>query len=314
MQQKKHSSISQSALWKLLVYSMLLMGIIIGASDFIGQLYFSGQLTSIGLVLNGLIIALFLIAIVHLLLLLWRYRTEELMLAKFSLHIEDNASDILHGIDTNSLIARRYHTIQHILNKHVPVNHHALASTLLAKESTRTGGIRFIHNILILCGVFGTIVSLSIALFGASDLLESAVSSSGMGLVIHGMSTALSTTMTAIICYLFLSYFFGLLQDVQTYVLSDIEQLTTTHLLPDMQATPDSINQRMYALVQTMAKLLQSMGVLTQQMQENQQTLPHMLEILQHRANHADMQHAATMEILEAMQNSLREGFRLKDQ
>ena len=102
----------------------------------------------------------------------------------------------------------RYKTLLDLYSRRTAINHNALASTLMAQESSYISFPKFVNNILILTGVFGTIVSLSIALLGASDMLGNINDGDGLGVVIHGMSTALSTTMTAILAYLFFGYFY----------------------------------------------------------------------------------------------------------
>jgi hypothetical protein len=93
---------------------------------------------------------------------------------------------------------------------------------------------------------------LSIALLGASDLIDSASASlGGMGLVIHGMSTALSTTITAIVAYIVFGYFYTRLNDVQTHCLSGIEQLTTVYLLPRYVKSNDDIVHKMSDLIKS---------------------------------------------------------------
>ena len=199
------------------------------------------------------------------------------------------------------------------------INHAALSAMLNADETTRFGLIRFINNILILTGVFGTIVSLSVALLGASDLIDSADASlGGMGLVIHGMSTALSTTITAIVAYVIFGYFYTRLNDVQTHCLSGIEQLTSIYLLPKYAATEE-------AVVNHMADLIKSIIVAADKLQQTQETLQQTHLNLQHTqqtyetsaqelrqtiaANHERI--ASMGGELESIKRILREGFRL---
>jgi len=228
-------------------------------SDTLTMIYFSNQQTSVGYGLNGLIFILFLMGMVRVLLLLFTYNREEQALERFQSNLDHGQGALLESIAPATIIAIRVGIMEGMRMRHAPVQHQALAATLLASESTRTGFIRFIHNILILCGVLGTIVSLSIALFGASSLLEQAVSSSGMGMVIHGMSTALSTTMSAIVCYLFLSYFLSAIQNLQTGLLGRIEEITATRLLPMYQITEEAMTQHALDLVREAHLLVQSL-------------------------------------------------------
>lgn len=302
-------NLSRNILIQLLLATTAALALLFSFSDIIALIYLSNQQTSAGLVLNGAILALFVAGMARVVFLLFRYRSEERSLARFRGNLDEERPDALEGVDPGSMIASRYITLESMRSRHAGINHHALASTLLASESTRTGATRFVHNILILCGVLGTIISLSIALFGASSLLESAVSSSGMGMVIHGMSTALSTTMTAIISYLFFGYFHGAVQDVQTNILSAVEHLTSTRLLARFQVTPDSINQELVDILRSTSELIKTMS-----REKDEQDFDGLLQLLTTATEESRSRHLAMAEKLDALQGVLKSGFRLPGQ
>ncbi len=183
---------------------------------------------------------------------LYRYKREEQVIVDFVGNIEFLRSDLTDHLPPESILSRRYATMRSIQSAGGEINHSALAAMLSADEGTKFGLVRFINNILILTGVFGTIVALSISLLGASDLIDSAAGSlGGMGLVIHGMSTALSTTITAIVSYLVFGYFYTRLIDVQTHFISSIENLTSVYLLPQFVKRSDDIAYKMGDLIKS---------------------------------------------------------------
>jgi len=290
----------------MLLVTMLVIAAGVYFSDTLSMIYLSNQQTSVGYALNGLIFTLFLVAAMRALLLLVAYNREELALTYFQRNLEQNRGALLEGVASATIIANRVNTLEDMRLQRSPVQHQALAATLLASESTRTGLIRFIHNILILCGVLGTIVSLSIALFGASSLLEQAVSSSGMGMVIHGMSTALSTTMSAIVCYLFLAYFLSAIQNLQTSLLGRIETMTATRLLPMYQITEEAMTQHALDLVREAHLLVQSLHDKIDAIDP----ASFKLEMEQSRAE-AQARHAESLAQLRELAGILKDGFRL---
>jgi uncharacterized membrane protein len=298
---------------KIFLYQLAALAIVIAIlltvfSEVVEQMYFSNQQTSAGLVLNGFILALFLAGMGRIVALFLRYRNEEKSLSAFRLNLDEKRHDALEGVPYASIISSRYETLERMRSMQAEIDHNALAATLMASESTRTGSIRFIYNILILCGVLGTIVSLSMALFGASSLLEDTVSSNGMGMVIHGMSTALSTTMTAILCYLVFGYFYGAVHDVQTNILSAIEHLTTTRLLPDFHVTADAINQKTVDLLKAVSDLVKSIN-----QDARQQDFPRLIEAVHSAVQESQYQHHITIRKIDELQTTLQQGFRLSE-
>ncbi|MCK5396553.1 MAG: hypothetical protein KAJ32_11190 [Gammaproteobacteria bacterium] len=243
---------SRNVLSQFLMLSILTGFLLLLNHEFIINFYIKNQATNTGYIVNGSILLLFLIGIVRLVLLLLRYSREENALARFIKNVQDKEKLPTDRINKKSLIYNRYLSVLEISKHNVAVNHSALASTLVATESTRLSLPRFISNILILTGVFGTIISLSIALLGASDIIDSADGISGMSIVIHGMSTALSTTSTAIVCYLFFGYFYMKLTDVQTELLSGIEQATTLYIMPRFTYQTDSMLHEVGNLVKAL--------------------------------------------------------------
>lgn len=295
---------SRRMLFRLVVFGVIVVAILISNYGYINSLYLKNQLTPVGMVINGGILIAFLLGLIKVISSLWYYMQEESALARFVRQFNGDAGKLLKGISRKSIIARRYHIIRKLSERHVHINHSALASTLLADESTRTSFARYIGNILILTGVLGTIVSLSVALVGASSLLESAQDTGSMGLVIHGMSTALSTTITAILCYLFYGYFNLKLGDAQTHLLSGIEEATAVYLLPEYSKDSETMLHEVSGLIHG---LREAAGAMLSIQQE--------YALAGHRLNEVvaalSQQMSGSTENIDSIKQLLRDGFRL---
>lgn len=297
---------SRNTLLLMLVLFLLLLAIIAFNHEFVRNFYLGEQLSTTGWAVNGLIIALFFAGLLRLVAILLKYRKEELAVRKLLDNLELDPEYGISGVPADSFIAQRYQTLNSLNQRHAPFDHTALAATLVANESTRTSLPHFINNILILTGVFGTIASLSLALLGASDLLQTADNGDGMNLVIHGMSTALSTTMTAIVCYVFFGYCYLKTTDVQTRLVSAIEEVTTVHLLPRFQVQQESILSNVVALVNALREVALEMRNQQRDQSGVEQQLSEALAL-----------HDARMQQLhddvDLIHRSLRRGFRLNE-
>lgn len=295
---------SRSVLLQLLTLTILAVFLILLNHEFLLNFYIKNQATSTGYIVNSSILGIFLLGVSRVILLLLRYSREENALTRFIHNVERDETLPTERINKKSLIYNRYIAVLEISKHNVAVNHSALASTLVATESTRLSLPRFISNILILTGVFGTIISLSIALMGASDIIDSADGISGMSIVIHGMSTALSTTSTAIVCYLFFGYFYMKLTDVQTELLSGIEQATTLYIMPRFTYQTDSMLHEVGNLVKALHEAARVMA----NTQADFSQAGHNLKAL--TGNNAESLLRLSSDI-EEIKSLLRDGFRL---
>ena len=293
--------LSRTVLIRILVLTFIAIIIFYWRLDDIKHFYVDDQTTKTGLIVNSTIAILFLTGYIQVILRLLAYCREEATIITFVHNFKANPRAPLNDLPTGSLIAMRFKLIKALFEQHTPIQHGSLASALMATESGKNSLLKYINNILILIGVFGTIISLSIALVGASKLLGEA---SGMGLIIHGMSTALSTTMTAIVCFIFFSYLYTHVMDVQTNLISTIEQVTTTHLLPRYQVQSDSI-------LFEVSSLIRSLQTLTNEMSDSQHHLINIESKIAAAANHYLNQANHAAKDMAEIKALLREGFRL---
>ena len=271
--------------------------------------YFDQDKTSIGLFLNGFIVILFLLGMTRVATLLWRYWHEEIAIRDFldSILAEQKNRQVDIEIDPDSIIAQRYMAMAHSHARHVTPNHAALSQILLANESVRGSLPRYINNILILTGVFGTIISLSIALMGTSSLLEAASGNAeGINTVIHGMSTALSTTATAIVCYMVFGYFYLRMILARTRVISAVEQLTTEYLMPRFKVKTENFTAEVTSLVESLRIVAQQMITAQAKQSDNEAAIRRAIE------DHGGRMDALAAR-LEQLQQTMARGFRLQD-
>jgi len=299
--------LSRGALLRMVILAAAGIGLLAWRWDFINELYLRDQLTPASIVINGAILGLFFLGVAVMAAIFIRYDREEAALFRLLANHREDRPDLLADVAADSIIARRYRTMEKLHASRVPIDHSALASTLVATESTRNTLPRFINSSLILTGVFGTIVALSIALFGASDMLKSAVDAAGLGVMVHGMSTALATTITAILCYLYFGYFYLQLTDVQTNLVSGVEQVTTSCLLPRFQVRTENVLHEFMGLIKSMQGLVKQMEA-SQSSFENIET--HILSVLESSDSRADMLSGDMADIKELLQR----GFRLSGQ
>ncbi len=297
--------------------------------EFLVDIYFKDQLTQVGASINAGIALLFLAGIVRVVSMLVRYMDEEKAINRFIRNIR-MGDDPLTSVAEKSMVVRRYETLKLLHRKRANINHSALAATLLATESAYNSFPKFVHNTLILTGVFGTIVSLSIALLGASNLIADVTNTGSLGSVIHGMSTALSTTMTAILAYIFFGYFYIKLTDVQTYLISRVEEVTATILLPHLQLSQDAIikeySDTVHAATQLVHRfdesqqryndaartMIDSVHRLEEAMQRDEKQLTIIAQALMDMSETQGILLKDNSESLDSMTKLLQKGFRLK--
>lgn len=298
------SNFSGRMLLRLVILGLVVLVALAANLKFINELYFTHQLTAAGSVINGGILVVFLLGLIKVISCLVRYMREESALDRLVTRLQSGEENPLKGVNAKSIIARRYATLSALSGQYAKINHSALAATLLASESTRVSFARYVSNILILTGVFGTIVSLSIALAGASNLLDDVQGSGNMGLIIHGMSTALSTTLTAILCYLFYGYFFIKLGDAQSHLLGKIEEATSVYLLPRFSHDSESLLHQVTGLVSGLREAAIGMNQIQREFADAGISLNQSID------EFASNTRQATAHIYELKQ-LLREGFRL---
>jgi len=298
------SNFSRRMLIRLIVLGAIVVAILLANYQFINELYLKNQQTPVGLIVNGGILLVFLLGLVKIIATLFHYMEEEAALARFVRQFTKSPEKLMKGVSPKSVIARRHNTIQRLSDAHARINHSALAATLQADEHTRISFTRYVSNILILTGVFGTIVSLAVALMGTSNLLESAQDSGSMGLVIHGMSTALSTTITAILCYLFYGYFYLKLSDAQTHFLSGVEEVTAVYLLPAYSHDSESMLHEVAGLIHGLSEAAKGM----QDIQQEYAAAGNRLNVI--AADLGEQMNGMTRSV-EGIKALLRAGFRL---
>jgi len=209
------------------------------------------------LILNGVILLLFALGVSQLYRGLRHYGREEERLDAFERRraAGESCAEIL-GSGGSSLLADRYRTIKELFDRGGLVDHGAISAIMVAEESLQQSFPRFVNNVLILTGVFGTVSSLIFALVGAGDVLSTAAPESGMGLLLLGMNTALTTTATAIVCFFFFTYFFHRFTDLQTAVLGRVERAVLVHVVPEFSFETDSVNLQAKLLIEDVRALV----------------------------------------------------------
>jgi len=264
------------------------------------------------LILNGIIFALFLLGTLQLYRAIRHYQVQENQIQQYVQRRQNGewSAEILDSMPSPSLIADRYRTIRDLFNGGGPVDHGAISAIMMAEESLHQSFPRFVNNVLILMGVFGTVSSLIFALVGAGDVLQASSPDAGMGLLLLGMNTALTTTATAIVCYFFFTFFFHRLTDLQTWVFSQVERAALVHMVPEFTYEPDALNHQTKRLVEDVKLLVSEMrdglGGIEEALRkpEPEDSGKALLEAM-------ELQKGALNSHFEELRRILRDGFRL---
>jgi hypothetical protein len=273
------------------------------------------------IVLNGAVLMVFAAGVLKLLQAFAHYDLEEKQLAGF-IRNRQSGADIDAFFDAAaipSIIGQRYAEIKALFERRVPIHHGALSAIMVAEQSVWSSFPRFVNNVLILTGVFGTIVSLLFALAGAARTLGSDVPAEGVTLMLSGMNTALNTSVTAMTGFFIYAYFYGRLTNLQTFIFSGIERAVLVHIVPRFAFDTEAINHQTVQLIGQLHRLILEVqkstgsmaGVLTGFSAHNAQILAKLDDMV--RADDRQVDAAGKIaQRLEQLQDTMAEGFRLQ--
>ena len=295
---------AKSTLIQIVIFLITIAVLILINKETIANLYTSGEISKTGMIINGIIISLFLLGMLRIVTVLFRYISEHQILLKLVELLKENASNPSARIGENSLAAQRYKAINWVSKQGAPINQAAMAASTNATENSRLTVIRFVHSTLILAGVFGTVVSLSMALIGAAGLLNSPEGVKEMGTIISSMSSALSSTVTAIVCFFIFAYFYLRLNDSRIQLLSSLEDVTSLYLLPKVTHTED-------AMVGQVTELTMALNAAADKLLVVEQSFITAGEKLQNAVN--DLHGQVSSNSLEEIKELIRKGFHLSE-
>ena len=292
----------------------MLAGIGIWQWELVRGIYFIDTKT---ILLNGFIILIFISGVVHLIQAYVHCRFEERQVETF---FQDKQSGAFSPdtLPPDALITQRYETIKDLHRRGVPIHHGAMAAIMAAEESLHQSYPRFVNNVLILTGVFGTIVSLIFALIGATSILGTAEPGKGMEVMLRGMNTALTTTATAIVCFFLFTYFYHRLTDIQNYLFGRMEEAVLIHIVPEFAFDAEAIQYKTELLIRELRQLVTELNKGTDFIQEslegvnrhNEATLQKAEAIINKHDHQLDKTETLLIK-LEKIREVLVDGFRL---
>lgn len=287
----------------LVILFLMGLGILLN-KEVVTQFFNTTQAGQLGLVLNGIVLLIFLVGLVRMIMIFLGYTHEQDTLQRFLKRLQENAPNPAYGLSDDALIVDRYHAVKTIARQQADINHGALAATLVASQTAQFTLVRFVNSILILAGVFGTVVSLAVALMGAAGLMNSSDNMKNMWDIIGGMSNSLSTTVTSIVCYVFFAYFYLRLQDARTQLLTNVENVTTLYILPRFQHQSNNLLHDVSVLAAELRTAAETINQVQNRFLQAGERLQLAADALQSAVGHSS-------DDIRVIRESLREGFRL---
>lgn len=309
---------SERALLQMLISLAVVLASVAGIGvwrwELVRNIYFVDAKT---ILLNGLIFLIFISGVVYLVRAYLHCRFEENQVEKF-VQGKQSGTFAPETLPPDALITRRYDTISELHQRGVPIHHGALAAIMAAEETLHQSYPRFVNNVLILTGVFGTIVSLIFALVGATSILGTAEPGKGMEVMLLGMNTALTTTATAIVCFFLFTYFYHRLNDIQNYLFGRLEEAVLVHIVPEFAFDTEAIQYKTEKLIRELRKLVTEVskgaGFIEQSLQglnrHNEATLQKAEAVIAKHDHQLDKTETLLMK-LEKIREVLVDGFRL---
>lgn len=251
------------------LFSFILIGVLL-EKDFLIPFLFGPQSTPLGVLINGFILGLLVLSFVANLGWLLVNFMEEKALRQFMLNRDHPEGDPLARVSEKSLIAKRYRDLMELEKRGSPIDQGALAHLLASRLSLRHLFSEYVASILILLGMLGTILALGMALMGSSSLINSLENIKGMGAVIANMSTALSTTITAIVCYMAAKFSLHLVIASDRELAYAIEAITTHEILPDLSQRVDTLVPKLQSLLERLDQLTEGLTLSQKHLRDTQ--------------------------------------------
>lgn len=267
---------------------------VVSQSPFLGRIFLLG------------IVIVTLVSLLTLARAFFRYQREAFAIRKVlnNLRMKNHPVE---DVTFQSLIKQRFSILGDLYERDSHLDQGALSSLLSAREAHCSNFASFVQTILVLLGVFGTVVSLGYSLTGASELLSTSGGLEGMSGLMSGLATALSTTMVAIVSFICHSYFLQSFHLYQKSILADIERITLVYFIPYIDRSPADPESKL-------AELIHSLKGMVDELKSSQEAVGEMQKSLTMMMERGSQELADFTNGVDSINRTLKAGFRLGEQ